>query len=66
MIVAAIGQLYLVDTFAHIHTPIQISLIRVLLGLGLGAVIGLVLIAVWQVAEGVWQWVKKGKAQSSV
>ncbi|MBW7475017.1 hypothetical protein K0T92_09690 [Paenibacillus oenotherae] len=57
-IVAAIGQLSLVDTFAHIHTPLAISLIRVSLGLVLGALFGLVLIAVWQAGEGVWRrWV---------
>ncbi|MCF2944148.1 DUF5693 family protein [Paenibacillus tarimensis] len=63
MIVASIGQLSMVDTFAHIHTPIAISLIRVLLGLGLGGIIGLLLIAAWQLAEGVWKaWAPKFKA----
>lgn len=65
MIVAAMGQLSLVDTFAHIHTPILISLIRVLLGLGLGAVIGLVLIAAWQLAEGAWRWAAGRRRQPS-
>ncbi len=54
-IVASIGQLSMVDTFAHIHTALHISLIRILLGLGLGLLIGLVLIAVWQIGEGVWK-----------
>jgi hypothetical protein len=59
-IVGSIGQLSMVDTFAHIHTPLHISIIRILLGLGLGALIGLVLIAVWQAAEGVWRrWVPR-------
>jgi hypothetical protein len=63
MIVAAMGQLSIVDTFAHIHTPIAISLVRVLLGLGLGFLIGLALIAVWQVGEGVWRaWSNNRKA----
>lgn len=57
-IVGSIGQLSMVDTFAHIHTPLHISLIRVVLGLVLGAIIGLVGIGVWQVLEGVWRkWV---------
>ncbi|OAB47686.1 DUF5693 family protein [Paenibacillus antarcticus] len=55
MIIAVIGQLSMVDTFAHIHTPLTISLIRNLLGLGLGLVIGLVAIFVWQIAEGCWK-----------
>lgn len=54
-IVGSIGQLSMVDTFAHIHTPLAISLIRDLLGLVLGALIGLVVIAAWQVLEGVWK-----------
>ncbi|MBW7456380.1 DUF5693 family protein [Paenibacillus sepulcri] len=59
-IVGAVGQLSMVDTFAHIHTPLHISIIRVLLGLVLGAIIGFVMIAVWQVLEGVWKrWVPR-------
>ncbi|WP_372447022.1 DUF5693 family protein [Paenibacillus cisolokensis] len=55
LIVGSIGQLSMVDTFAHIHTPLHISAIRVVLGLGLGAVIGIVIIAAWQVVEGAWK-----------
>ncbi|MGK9252721.1 DUF5693 family protein [Paenibacillus humicus] len=51
LIVGSMGQLSMVDTFAHIHTPIHISLIRILLGLGIGVVIGLILIAAWQIGE---------------
>ncbi|UVI29920.1 DUF5693 family protein [Paenibacillus spongiae] len=59
-IVGSIGQLSMVDTLAHIHTPLYISLIRVALGLGMGAIIGLVFIAVWQVLEGVWnRWLSR-------
>nr|WP_219839086.1 DUF5693 family protein [Paenibacillus sp. R14(2021)] len=59
-IVGSIGQLSMVDTFAHIHTPLPISVIRILLGLVLGALIGLVLIGVWQIGEGVWKrWVPR-------
>ncbi|AZN38548.1 DUF5693 family protein [Paenibacillus albus] len=54
-IVGTIGQLSMVDTFAHIHTPLPISLIRDALGLVLGLLIGLVLIGVWQLGEGVWR-----------
>lgn len=37
---AVIGQISLVNTFAHLHTPIAVTLIRVLMGAGLGLVIG--------------------------
>ncbi|MBD2845858.1 hypothetical protein IDH44_11705 [Paenibacillus sp. IB182496] len=63
LIVAAMGQLSMVDTFAHIHTPVYISAIRVALGLGIGLIFGLVLIGVWQLAEGVWR--KWGKTLAS-
>lgn len=61
IIAGTIAQLSMVDTFAHIHTPALLSLVRVLLGLGLGLIIGLVAIGVWQVVERVWaRLVKKG------
>lgn len=65
VVVGSIGQLSMVDTFAHIHTPLQISLIRDLLGLCIGAAIGCVLIAVWQLGEGVWRrWVRPAIVKS--
>ncbi len=53
VIVGSIGQLSMVDTFAHLHTPLYISMIRVVLGLGTGIIIGCLLIVAWQIAEGV-------------
>ncbi|HZG87368.1 DUF5693 family protein [Paenibacillus sp.] len=50
----SIGQLSMVDTFAHLHTPLTISLIRVGYGLLFGLLIGLVLIAVWKLFEKGW------------
>jgi hypothetical protein len=41
LIVGAIGQGSLMDTFCHLHTPLAISLMRALLGLALGLLIGL-------------------------
>lgn len=52
IIVGSIGQLSMVDTFAHLHTPLYISMIRVLLGLGAGMIIGCILIVAWQLVEG--------------
>ncbi|MFD0714933.1 DUF5693 family protein [Paenibacillus sp. GCM10027626] len=60
LIIGAMGQLSMVDTFAHIHTPLYISLIRVLLGLGTGLIIGIVFIGVWQILERVCgQWLSR-------
>ncbi|UMR35445.1 DUF5693 family protein [Paenibacillus polymyxa] len=55
LIIAAIGQASMVDTFAHIHSPAALSLSRGLLGLGLGLVLGIIAIVVWQVLEGCWK-----------
>lgn len=55
MIIAVIGQLSMVDTFAHIHSPVLISSIRGLLGLGLGLIIGVIAVIVWRIAEGCWK-----------
>ncbi|MGZ9586291.1 DUF5693 family protein [Paenibacillus marinisediminis] len=55
LIVAAMGQLSMVDTFAHIHTPVMISLARTALGLGLGFIVGLVGVCVWYFIERCWE-----------
>lgn len=60
IVIASIGQLSMVDTFAHIHTPAYLSAMRDLLGLGLGAIIGLVGIVVWQIAEALWRRYRRG------
>lgn len=57
--VGSIGQLSIVDTFAHLHTPLVISLIRVCYGLLIGLIIGLILIVVWKWLEKGWaRWAK--------
>nr|WP_244163270.1 DUF5693 family protein [Paenibacillus pectinilyticus] len=59
LFIGVIGQLSLVDTFAHLHTPLHISLIRIFYGLILGAIIGIVLIAVWEILTRSWKrWVQ--------
>ncbi|MEK3783879.1 DUF5693 family protein [Paenibacillus sp. FSL R5-0810] len=55
LIIGVMGQLSMVGTFTHIHTPIYISAIRVVLGLGLGLIIGLIAIAAWQILERIWK-----------
>jgi len=40
VLLAGIGQAGIVDTFAHVHTPLEVTVIRVFLGVGLGAVAG--------------------------
>nr|WP_249529494.1 DUF5693 family protein [Paenibacillus brevis] len=60
MVIAVMGQLSMVDTFAHIHTPAVLSLIRGVLGLGLGLIVGLIAIVVWHIIERCWdRWSPK-------
>ncbi len=55
-LLGTIGQISVVNTFAHLHTPLLVSLIRAAHGLWLGLLIGLALVAVW------WFGVKVYKA----
>jgi hypothetical protein len=52
---AVMGQLSLVDTFAHLHTPLYISLTRITYGVLIGLVIGIVYIAVWELLARSWK-----------
>ncbi|WP_238457742.1 DUF5693 family protein [Desulforamulus ferrireducens] len=52
LLLAAIGQASLVNTFAHIHTPLVISLIRAFHGVWLGILLGLVLYYLIKLAAG--------------
>jgi hypothetical protein len=54
MLLGAIGQASAIGTFTHLHSPLWISFLRVLLGVGFGALLGLVLIAAWQFAARGW------------
>ena len=50
LLLAAIGQASLVNTFAHIHTPLLISLLRACHGLWLGILLGLLVYALIKLA----------------
>jgi hypothetical protein len=60
ILAGVIGQASIVDTFAHLHTPLMISSIRVVYGLAFGMVIGIALIIVWEIVSRSWQrWVPR-------
>ena len=56
LLLGAIGQVSLINTYAHIHTPLLISLQRSFNGLWLGILIGLGLILICRLG---WQWGQK-------
>ncbi len=52
---AIIGQISLANTYAHIHTPIGVSLQRSALGLIIGLALGLILITGWKILENIYE-----------
>lgn len=48
LLLGTIGQISVVNTFAHLHTPLLVSLVRAGHGLWLGLLLGLVLVVVWR------------------
>ncbi len=56
---AVIGQISLANTYAHIHTPIAVSLQRSALGLIAGLLLGLILIAAWKILERIYEKYEK-------
>lgn len=57
---AVMGQLSMVDTFAHLHTPLHISFIRVGYGIVFGVIISLIYVAAWELlAKGWRRWAPK-------
>ncbi|WP_272941343.1 DUF5693 family protein [Caldalkalibacillus thermarum] len=53
----AIGQMSIVNTFTHLHTPLLVSLERTIIGLILGLLIGLLLI--WLFNLSIKKWIEK-------
>ncbi|MBN1460211.1 MAG: hypothetical protein JXA57_11795 [Armatimonadetes bacterium] len=47
-VVAALGQVSVLNTYCHFHTPLVVSLTRTANGLWLGAILGLITILVWR------------------
>lgn len=55
MIIGIIGQSSIVNTFTHLHTPLEVSALRTVYGLVLGLIIGLLLIAAWEIVTRSWK-----------
>ncbi|WP_102344846.1 DUF5693 family protein [Bacillus sp. Marseille-P3661] len=55
----AIGFMSSVNTFTHLHIPLYLSLLRTVYGWIIGAIIGLVLIALYRLAKKYWPLVQE-------
>lgn len=55
LLVGAIGQASIVNTLCHIHTPLSLSLPRILIGAVLGAIIGVLAFATARWAASWWR-----------
>lgn len=60
LILGAIGQISLVNTFAHMHTPLLVSLFRAFNGLWVGVIIGILLILGYKLAVKLGERVEDG------
>lgn len=47
-LLGAVGQISLVNTFCHFHTPLSVSLLRTLHGLWMGALVGIAVVLIWR------------------
>ncbi len=57
--VGAISQVSLFNTFCHMHTPLVVSLARVVHGLWIGILVGLVWWGIKRLGDSYWAWVQR-------
>lgn len=62
LVLGAIGQVSLVNTFEHLHTPLLISILRTAVGLFLGIIIGIILILIVKAAV---KWLNSKLSQAT-
>ncbi|MEW6662936.1 MAG: DUF5693 family protein [Bacillota bacterium] len=60
-LVGGIGQVSLLNTFTHLHTPLGVSLLRTVNGLWVGVLIGLVLILLYRRVYRLWDYNNSGR-----
>lgn len=52
VLLGIIGQVGMLNSFCHLHTPLKLTILRTFHGLWAGGLIGLLLIWVWQAVQG--------------
>lgn len=63
LLFGVIGQISILNTYCHLHTPILISYFRTVLGMAIGLAAGLVLRASLKSLSWAWTAVQKGKKE---
>ncbi|MCB1188533.1 hypothetical protein KDL29_15335 [bacterium] len=63
---ALLGQISILNTFCHLHTPLELTVTRVLLGLGLGAATGLIWCVLAIAIGNMWEWWKRRSGDTPV
>ncbi|OON94750.1 MAG: hypothetical protein ATN31_02875 [Candidatus Epulonipiscioides saccharophilum] len=56
LVIGTIGQVSIINTFMHLHTPFIVSLHRTIIGIFFGGLLGIILILIFRVMN---QWIKK-------
>ena len=54
LVLGTIGQVTVINTFSHIHTPVMVSVLRVFYGIVLGTILGIVLIYIFRFITNLW------------
>lgn len=60
-LLAAIGQVSIVNTYCHFHIPLYISLLRTLHGFWMGALVGVIAILIWR-----WLFTRQGRGEGAL
>lgn len=55
VLIGVIGQASFIGSFTHLHTPLQISMLRGIYGMVFGALIAVVLIVLWEICSRGWK-----------
>lgn len=54
LLLGMIGQVSIINTFAHLHTPLIVSLSRTAIGVALGIIVGVILVVIFKEGERFW------------
>jgi len=47
LLVGAIGQVGMLNSFCHLHSPLKLTLLRTFHGLWIGGLLGMLLVWIW-------------------